>query len=348
MANRKSSEWLLDMSKVQDMLDTLALALVNKIEREWPSTLQHLPFAQGFFGMTVRFSRITFRTVCYLCADARLKEGEWRWYYTLSLPALNRTMLDGVFNVVFMLEDIERRSIWYQKSGWREAYRDYLRYLDCYGEDPQWASWIEKSRDFIQSGVYLLGITPQDVKEKNWWPNPGKMIGYGVDANALSPTRGFLQYLNDWLYRETSAVNHQSFFGFLRMGGLLITDAPGLSEAQKIEAEEKFFPRHRAFQVSRSVLLLLCLISEVENYFNFGLAPRAIELWTLLKHLPEANEIYEKRYSAFWPVIGKTGHRASPQGKSKTSTSVRAIKAAKRVSGKVRGHKAKQKKARNG
>jgi hypothetical protein len=98
------------MSVVQEKLETLSLALVNKIEREWPASLGQLRFTQGFFGLTVRFSRITYRTACYLCADARMKEGEWRWYYTLALPSLNRTILDAIFNVVFMLEDLEPRS----------------------------------------------------------------------------------------------------------------------------------------------------------------------------------------------------------------------------------------------
>ena len=91
------SEWHLDMGLVQEKLDTLALALANKIEREWPPRWRHLPFAQGFLAMTVRLSRITYRTVCYLCADARLKETEWRWYYTLSLAPLNRIILDAVW-----------------------------------------------------------------------------------------------------------------------------------------------------------------------------------------------------------------------------------------------------------
>ena len=309
------SEWHLDMSLVQDKLDTLALALANKVEREWPSRLRHLPFAQGFFGLTVRLSRISYRTVCYLCADLRLKETEWRWYYTLCVPTLNRAILDAIFNVMFMLEDIEKRSEWYQKSGWREAYRDYLRYFDAYADDPQWADFITGYRSQLQEGVTQFHITKDDLRHKNWWPNPGKMILHGVDPNSLPPTRQFLQYLNDWFYRDTSAVNHQSFFGLLRIGGLLLTDTPGLTDSQKARIESQFYPRHRAVQVARSVILLLCLVSEIENYFLFGLAPTAIEIWKLISEVPEAKELYEKRYAEKWPIINTDVGTAAPKGR---------------------------------
>ena len=93
--------WYLDMSKVQDKLDTGALALANRIEREWPARYARLELANGFFAMTVRLARITFRTVAYVCADQRLQEPEWKWYYTLALPPLYRTILDAIFNVVY-------------------------------------------------------------------------------------------------------------------------------------------------------------------------------------------------------------------------------------------------------
>src|SRR5438128_4138328 len=111
----------LQMGEIQEKLDLLAVATANKIEREWPIRYRHLPFAQGFFALTLKLARHTYRTVFYLCADQRLTEYDWRWEYTLCLPSVNRTLLDLLFNVVFMLEDIESRSAWYHQSGWREA-----------------------------------------------------------------------------------------------------------------------------------------------------------------------------------------------------------------------------------
>jgi hypothetical protein len=91
----------------------------------------------------------------------------------------------------------------------------------------------------------------------------------------------------------------------MRIGALLLSDAPGLSDEQKATVESDFYPKHRAVQLSRSVILLLSLICEIEHYFSFGLAPRAIELWNILvDRVPEAKEIYEKRYTGFWPIIG--------------------------------------------
>jgi hypothetical protein len=49
------------------------------------------------------------------------------------------------------------------------------------------------------------------------------------------------------------------------------------------------------------VTLLLCLVSEIERYFKFGLQDRLIELWYIvIESVPEAKEVFDKRYFAFW------------------------------------------------
>lgn len=100
------------MGLIQEKLDILAQATINKIEREWPSRYRQLPFAQGFFALILKLARHTYRTVSYLCADQRTAEYDWRWEYTLCLPVLNRTLLDSLLNIVFMLEDLKPRSVW--------------------------------------------------------------------------------------------------------------------------------------------------------------------------------------------------------------------------------------------
>src|ERR1041385_3903537 len=131
-------ESVLDMGKVQGKLDTLALATANKIEREWParhSTLPHMHFMQAVLGLKIRLARITYRTVCFLCADQRQLEPEWKPYYMLAVPTLNRTILDAIFNVLFLLEDLDNRSAWYLKSGWKEFQRDLEQYKLSYANE---------------------------------------------------------------------------------------------------------------------------------------------------------------------------------------------------------------------
>jgi len=295
---------ILHMGKVQEKLDILAQATVNKIEREWPARYQHLPFAQGFLGLSMKLARHTYRTVFYLCADQRLTEHDWKWEYTLCLPALNRNLLDSLFNIVFMLEDLELRSGWYHQSGWREARLEYERYQGQYGGDPAWSLWFDGVNSLLAQGVQHFGITSSELTgpaQKADWPNPGRMPNYGVDPTNRPPDREYLAYLNDWFYREMSAESHLSFFGLTKLGALLLRH--DLPEQYSERVVNEFYPKHRAVQVSRTAILLLSLISEIENHFGFGLNLRAIELWRFLTDsVPEADEIFKKRYKAFWPV----------------------------------------------
>lgn len=289
---------------LQEKLDMLARATVNKIEREWPAHYRHLPFAQGFFGLSLKLARHTYRTVFYLCADQRLTEYDWKWEYTLCLPTVNRTLLDSLFNIVFMLEDLEPRSAWYHQSGWRETRLEYERYKGQYGGDQAWNRWFDGAKEILDKGVQHFGISSSELAgppQKATWPNPGRMPNHGVDPNNRPPDREFLAYLNDWFYREMSAESHLSFFGLAKLGALLLRHDLPEQYSEKIESD--FYPKHRAIQVSRTVILLLSLISEIEHHFNFGLSLRVLEIWgSLTVSVPEADEIFEKRYKAFWPA----------------------------------------------
>jgi hypothetical protein len=295
----KNGERGLDMGKVQSKLDRLLLALGNKLEREQlpPAIVAPAP-ARAFLLVHVQLARSTFRAICYVCADKRLKEYDWRWEHTLILPPLNRTILDSVFSVVFMLEDVGSRWRWYHESGFREASEELDRYKEQYGGMPEWEPWLQRYAEMLMRGRTQFGITltASTSKKPKWWPNPGKMPNMASRAE----TRDFLLYLNDWFYREMSSQTHLSFAGVMKLGGLIVSG--NLGGEKREEAESVQFPAFRAHQVTRTVTLLLCLTSEIERYFGFGLQERLLELWLIvIESVPEAKEVFDKRYSGFWP-----------------------------------------------
>src|SRR5436309_10006130 len=155
------------MGKVQSKLDRLLLALANKLEREkLPPTIVAPAPARAFLTVNVQLARYTFRTICYVCADKRLKEHDWKWEYTLILPPLNRTILDSVFSVVFMLEDVGARSRWYHESGFREAREELDRYRKQYGGTPEWEPWLRRYEDMLRHGSNQFGITLTSLSQK--------------------------------------------------------------------------------------------------------------------------------------------------------------------------------------
>ena len=288
----------LHMDRVQSKLDRLLVAVANKLEREQSPRAPNVPNpARTVLLLNVKLARSTYRTICYLCADVRLNEHDWKWNYILCLPALNRTILDSVFTATFMLEDVEARSRWYHEAGFREARLELERYKKKYGRLPEWEGWLLSYAQMLEAGIKQFGISPEALKIKgSWWPNPGKM-----PSRASKPeTRDFLQYLNDWFYREMSSQAHLGFLSATKLGFLIAHDT--LDRDKREQIESKGFPWFRAHQVVRTVTLLLCLISEIEHHFGFELEHRVVELWQIVSEpSPEPNEVYQKRYSDFWP-----------------------------------------------
>ena len=275
-------------------MDTLLAATTNKIEREWPPSL-NVPFGREFFHGTMEVAINTYKTVRWICAD-KPKDLSRRVEYSLSVPPLNRTILDSLFNVVFMLEDLSSRCSWFCKSGWREEKERLNRYQAQYSGLPDWKKWLDMYVTQIEMGKKLFGITPQEEATPSiikFWPNPGKMPRYGISgADPLPIAREFLAYMNDWFYRDLSAQSH------LSLPGLTMRAAGLIKLARKDEDVEEALSKVKSDQVSTTLTLLLALVSEIDSYFNFGLAERAIYLWTVINAYSLATrEVYYKRYN---------------------------------------------------
>src|SRR5215470_12103634 len=100
---------------ILEPLDSLLAALENKLEREWPKRLAGIRGAHELFLLTLRTAATTYRSVRYLTADTPPDPAR-RLEYCISVPPLNRTILDNLFSTIFILEDLPARCEWYFKA----------------------------------------------------------------------------------------------------------------------------------------------------------------------------------------------------------------------------------------
>ena len=286
----------LDFKIIERPIDTLLAAAANKIERACPVELSRVPWAQPLFLVAVRVATVTYRTVRLICANAPNTQAS-PVEYSISVPPLNRSLLDTIFTLMFILEDPDQRCAWYFKAGWRESRLNYEKHLATYGDSPDWQSWLTVVRDHVQKGKIFFGITadqeanPSAIRS---WPNPGAMKSYGLKKDdALTAGRKFMNYLDDWYYKELSVQSHLSAFGFETRGGILIK---GLPPDEDTAGE---LQRFRSIQVSKSVTLTMIFLSELELDLHLGFQERIKYIWTILAaHALEAKEIYELRYAS--------------------------------------------------
>lgn len=283
----------IDASVIAEPLDSVVGALGNKLEREWPVAFANVQGARELFLLTVRLADITSRSIRWLSADTPPDPGR-RLEYCLSVPPLNRTILDSLFTIMFVLEDLPSRCAWYHKAAWREQCIELDRYRAEYGHLAEWRDWLGRLTALTDLGVSMLGLSPAEAAQPlsiPGWPNPGKMANYGISPTTpIPPVRAFMRYLNDWFYADLSQQAHLGGTGLMKRGSPLIMSR---NDPQRSQALMK----NKYSWIGQNFAVMLALISEIEAYFRFGLRERMNYLWGLLVPvIPVAKEIHAKRY----------------------------------------------------
>ena len=284
----------LDFKVVGESLDKLLVALGNKLSREWPAKYNHAAGAPELFVMHLRIARMTYRSALYLGGDTpvdprRLPE------FSVSLPVLNRSILDSLFTILFILEDLPSRCAWFHEADWKEIRLDLDRYTAEYGTKPEWKNYLEDLAKLCQMAlghVKLSAAQTANPKALRSWLNPGAMVSYGVSPKApLPPVQAFMKYLNDYFYIDLSQQAHLGGWGLVKRGGFLI------DQIRNLPGTNPQIKKYRYYQIGQTVTLVLAMATEIEMHFNFGLRQDALFVWNVAAPvMAVTNEVYQKRY----------------------------------------------------
>ena len=281
----------LDFKVIAQDLENLLTALENKLERE---AAQLDPMALGYLLPAARIIRNTWKTISYFCADAP-EDAARKREFALSAAPLNRSILDIIFNTVFLLEDPDSRLQWFAKAGWREQKVEYERLKADFGHLPDWSDWLERVYgQLLPIGVKVLQLTKAETENAYLiprWPNPGGLIGYGIGKGVDPPqTRKLLRRLDEIFYADLSQQAHASFLGLMKRGSYF---APQVSSDQRSAVLEGL----RQEQVFTSLTLLFLYMSVLDEYFNLALDPRIRYLWTVVAETEDRTKlVYQIRY----------------------------------------------------
>ena len=280
----------LPFETIRDQLHTLIIAVGNKIRLEWPTKWKSHPEAAVVLRATVEVAGNTYHTIRILCADPH-PHPSVKPEYVVSAPPLTRSILDNLFTIVFLFEDLPVRTKWFLKSGWRELYEENQRYQLRYGSDPLWAGWLTNRLSFQDQMKTEWGISGQEAANPakiKWWPNPGKMTNHTDTSNVR---RQYLAYLNDWFYKELSSASHLSWPGLASRSMHLLN--------QDREQRDRDLNKFRSDCFTMTVAILLAVLSEIQVELGYDLSPRLKYIWGILKPgFTMVRELYEYRYEA--------------------------------------------------
>jgi hypothetical protein len=244
-------------------------------------------------ALTVVVSRGTWESIRYLYFEQPPDHG-WRTEFVYSIPPLARTLLDSLYNIIFMFDNPGVNVHWFLLSGWVDQKRAYSRFQQKYGTDPKWKTWFDLCvADIKQTEDHLVKITDEERRSPDkpplgYWPNPGKMGQKMQESDRAK----FLEYVNDWFYGRLSGDSHLSLTGLLNRGGYCLQLAGGI-DADALYAQTK------AHFALTALTIYVALLSEICK----ELAPaadgaRLRELWNKLVVWPDADELYKRRYEA--------------------------------------------------
>ncbi|HET6145109.1 MAG TPA: hypothetical protein VFE02_16485 [Candidatus Acidoferrales bacterium] len=244
------------------------------------------------FVMMLQFTKNSYGAANFLCStedDASNRKEN----FALVLPPINRQLLDLLFTLVYILDDFPTRSMDYERSGYRQAREEYDKYRKKFGSDPAWQSRFKVQEDWFPGVERYLSITKEqkaNPKLIRRWLGPAKL------KEKQTRSQPFMQFLDEWIYKEVSAQAHLNAAGLLSVGLFLLTDlAP---EGQRV-------PVHRALQAytfwhyARTLTVVLGIASEIDTFAKVGNREALVRLWVMLgDHALEAKEVYEQRYQA--------------------------------------------------
>jgi hypothetical protein len=242
-------------------------------------------------NIMIRFASNSYNAVRYLCADTP-EDPDRKPNYVLVVPNINRQLLDLLFSLVYMLDDFAKRSLEYQRAGWRELNEEYKQYYQRFSKDPEWADHFRRVRETLASTAQQFNITSQEQKKPQlipYWPTPTQL----KDKNTMS--RKYLRYLTKWLYGDTSAQAHFSFGGVMKVAPFILAPLVG-GQAQE-EVDKRVIHQYRYQHFTRAALIALAIATEINQHFKLGNDERVSYLWAVFaEHSAEAKEMFEERY----------------------------------------------------
>lgn len=283
----------LDFEVVDKPLKNLLKAFPNLIYRSWPNEVKPDGGVQLILHSFATVTTNTYESIIWICAEKPDSFGR-KLEFVLSIPPLLRALLDQVFTICFLSEDVPGRSVEFFKSGWLEVNEKLTRLEEKHGNSPKWSQFFQTNRALQDRLATLTGLTPKEKSGEtriNYWPIPSQMRG-----KCRNPaTADYIEYLYEWFYREFSQEAHLSMPGLIVRGFPLVLAHKG----EKSEAElEDHIKRVRSDTVVATLTLTIALLSEIQGILNFPSVSQDLRyLWgTLGAYWDKPSDLYAQRY----------------------------------------------------
>lgn len=204
-------------------------------------------------------------------------------YFTPAM-CVSRGMLEGLFNVLALLDDPERQFKAFRLDDYLNWQTVYKQRLERYSGRPEWAEFFVERKAMLEAEAIALALTPEEKANlgfKDRWPTPKALQATIKDPAKLEA----FKYFQYWHYGELSAAAHSRTYGLMMQTG---NKGQGVTEqAGKLASNI----------VASSVMFLGAMLSEIDAHGNFGNHARLRKGWEYLSVVgPAVKEAFTLRY----------------------------------------------------
>lgn len=240
----------------------------------------------------IRFAWTSYRAVAFLAADVE-DDRPRKPTCVLLIPPINRQLLDLLFSLAYMLDDFSKRSLLYQQAGWRELFESEQQQKTAFSSNKEWHPHFRNLESIRAKMAEWYSITPEQQKNRSlipYWQTPLQL------KDEKTKCRPFLRYLEDWLYRDTSAQAHLSFGGLYPIAMFLLPDL--MTDQFDKFMRDRSLEQYRFVHISRTAVIFLAIATEMDTYCTLQNREAINYLWAIFnEHVAEAKEMWEIRYA---------------------------------------------------
>jgi hypothetical protein len=249
----------------------------------------------SLLNLMFRFAWNSYEAVLYLTGDIP-EDPRRKPNYVIVVPNINRQLLDLLFTLTYMVEDLRARSLDYQRAGYRDLREEITTFKDHFGDDPEWKLYFDKTASMLVEMEKMYKITPAEKANLaliDFWPTPFKLLKRAKTQTMSCAS--FLVYLEKWLYKETSAQSHLTFAGIFKVAPFIV--APALGKEYVAKVQDRPMKVFHFQQVTRTALSFLAIATEIDTHGGLGNRDSINYLWVILgEYVAEAKEMWEQRY----------------------------------------------------
>jgi hypothetical protein len=212
--------------------------------------------------------------------------------FAVTLPPINRQIVDLWFSLVYMMDDFVPRSLAFELCSWREHVEQIQIARAKRAHDPEWEGWFEdmnQLKELMEASLPITDAMKANPSSIPYWYSPTSLV------KQVSECQSFLQFLNELLYHKISNEAHLKPAGLLVGAGILLADIAPQEISERITG--RTVDQYTYMNLFQLLVPLVGIVSEIELYCRLGNQEQLAKVWKLMAdNNPDAKDVFEARY----------------------------------------------------